>query len=132
MGMFDTFIAKAKCPKCGAEISDFQSKDTKCLLENFELGKRTAYYALKLGTKEEEKEDKEKWKKMKLKLSWKPWGKIFGCFRKTRKIINYIPDGEYEIHNICPNCKAWITGIAVIKNRKFKKIKNIKYEKDFK
>jgi uncharacterized protein (UPF0212 family) len=33
MGMFDYVEYEAKCPKCGASITDWQSKDGDCLMD---------------------------------------------------------------------------------------------------
>ena len=37
MGMFDHVNFKMKCPKCGTELNNFQSKDGPCVLATLEI-----------------------------------------------------------------------------------------------
>lgn len=38
MGMFDSFIIEDKCPNCGEELNEIQSKTFKCELNVFKVG----------------------------------------------------------------------------------------------
>ncbi|KKN10865.1 hypothetical protein LCGC14_1032410 [marine sediment metagenome] len=40
MGLFDTFSIPAKCTNCGTMITDWQTKELDCLMNNFQLGDR--------------------------------------------------------------------------------------------
>ena len=46
MGMFDYINHKMKCPKCGANVSDFQSKDGSCTMNTLEYWEVDNFYTL--------------------------------------------------------------------------------------
>lgn len=45
MGMFDVINYKMKCPVCGNEIPDFQSKDKDCTLSKLKLYEVDNFYS---------------------------------------------------------------------------------------
>lgn len=45
MGMFDWIKFKTKCPKCGNDITGFQSKDGDCMLDCLELWQVDNFYS---------------------------------------------------------------------------------------
>jgi len=86
MGLYDSFIAKIRCPICKKVGEfEFQTKDLVCLLL---------------------------------------------CFRKGDKVETdtlIIKDGIVkDAIGRCPHCQELLTGDIVIKNHRFKTIKNIK------
>lgn len=44
MGMFDYVSFKDNCKRCGAELKDFQTKDTECLLETVHPSETRRFY----------------------------------------------------------------------------------------
>ena len=45
MGMFDNIRFKIKCPNCGKEVNDFQSKDGKCCMFELDYWEVDNFYA---------------------------------------------------------------------------------------
>ena len=45
MGMFDYVNFKTQCPKCGADVDDFQSKDGPCVMTALEPQRTRRFYA---------------------------------------------------------------------------------------
>ena len=45
MGMFDYVKFEMKCPKCGANVDDFQSKDGPCCLLTLEYWEVDRFYS---------------------------------------------------------------------------------------
>lgn len=44
MGMYDHVIFKDKCPKCGHEMEDFQTKERDCVMANLTPHQVTIFY----------------------------------------------------------------------------------------
>lgn len=129
MGMFDSFLDKVKCPKCGRILDKFQTKDFWCRGAGFQKGKEACYYALRIRTKEEEKRDLEELRKEYPELAKSPWGKLAGCLKGTNTKLGYIADGRHEVYTSCEKCKSWIIVKAKVKGKIFKGIVEVKVGK---
>ena len=107
MGMFDIIDYNMKCPVCGNEVTDFQSKDKDCIMSKLQLYKVDNFYTscVICGTWIEFNLKDEARKKFtindyEMKFRKKE-SQIFECSNCNRKVIPIFA-------KTCPNCNTKI------------------------
>lgn len=110
MGMFDRFTLRVpiQCNQCytGAHY-EFQTKELRCLLDNYVEGEPTEQYGMRSETPEEYEEKMRELREEGSSLADTPLGTLCGIMRKTDKRIagSGLKDGLYSAYTWCDECQ---------------------------
>lgn len=136
MGLYDTFVADARCPNCHQKYrARFQTKDFGCLLESIEQGEdvrrpvdtwflhKSALFDRKFTARKARglvARNPKKYQMSASETGKRPWVEVYQNLGKRKRGFADVKEARFEVYDTCPECKTWIEGTGVIKNYIFR------------